>query len=65
LPGEGIVDDLTVRENIILALQAGRGWIRFLSTQQQYEIADRYIKLLNISTPSADQVVKNLSGGNQ
>lgn len=63
--GEGIVDDLTVRENIILALQASRGWIRFLSTQQQYEIAEKYIKLLNISTPSADQAVKNLSGGNQ
>ncbi|MBN2083766.1 MAG: sugar ABC transporter ATP-binding protein [Anaerolineales bacterium] len=63
--GEGIVDDLTVRENIILALQASRGWLRYLSMAQQYEIAERYIKLLNISTPSADQAVKNLSGGNQ
>jgi monosaccharide-transporting ATPase len=63
--GEGIVDDLTVRENIILALQASRGWFRFLRKPQQYEIAERYIKLLNISTPSADQAVKNLSGGNQ
>jgi monosaccharide-transporting ATPase len=63
--GEGIVDDLTVRENIILALQASRGWFRFLNTQQQYTIAEKYIQLLNISTPSADQAVKNLSGGNQ
>ena len=63
--GEGIVDDLTIRENIILALQASRGWFRFLGTKEQYEIADKYIKLLNISTPSADQLVKNLSGGNQ
>jgi simple sugar transport system ATP-binding protein len=62
---EGIVDDLTVRENIILAMQASRGWFKYLSMQQQYEIADRYIKLLNIATPSADQLVKNLSGGNQ
>lgn len=61
----GVVDDLTVRENIILALQASRGWFRYLSTQQQYEAAERYIKLLNIATPSADQPVKNLSGGNQ
>jgi monosaccharide-transporting ATPase len=61
----GVVDELTVRENIILALQANRGWFKHLSTQQQYEIADRYIKLLNIATPSADQPVKNLSGGNQ
>jgi monosaccharide-transporting ATPase len=62
---DGIVDDLTVRENIILALQASRGWFKYLSMQKQYEIADRYIKLLNIATPSADQPVKNLSGGNQ
>jgi monosaccharide-transporting ATPase len=61
----GIVEDLTVRENIILALQANRGWFKHLSMQQQYEIADRYIKLLNIATPSADQPVRNLSGGNQ
>ncbi|MBN1137289.1 MAG: sugar ABC transporter ATP-binding protein [Anaerolineae bacterium] len=61
----GVVDDLTVRENIVLALQASRGWLRYLSMQQQYETADRYIKLLNIATPSADQPVKNLSGGNQ
>ena len=61
----GIVADLTVRENIILAMQASLGWFKHLSTQKQYEIADKYIKLLNISTPSADQQVKNLSGGNQ
>jgi galactofuranose transport system ATP-binding protein len=62
---EGIVDDLTVRENIILAIQANQGWFKYLKLQQQYEIADSYIKLLNIVTPSADQPVKNLSGGNQ
>jgi simple sugar transport system ATP-binding protein len=62
---EGIVDDLTVRENIILAIQANQGWFKYLKLQQQYEIADRYIKLLNIVTPTADQPVKNLSGGNQ
>jgi simple sugar transport system ATP-binding protein len=62
---EGLVDELTVRENIILAIQANKGWFKFLSTRAQYEIADRYIKLLDISTPTADQLVKNLSGGNQ
>jgi simple sugar transport system ATP-binding protein len=61
----GIVDDLTVLENIILALQANKGWLNYLDKQQQYELADKYIRLLNISTPSADQPVKNLSGGNQ
>ena len=62
---EGLVDDLTVRENIILAVQANRGWFKFLSTRRQYELAEYYIKLLDISTPTADQLVKNLSGGNQ
>lgn len=61
----GILDDLTVRENIILALQAGQGWFKYLSLQKQYEIAEKYMKVLEISTPSADQLVKNLSGGNQ
>jgi monosaccharide-transporting ATPase len=61
----GILSDLTVRENVILALQAGRGWLKYLSMQKQYEIADQYIKLLGIATPSADQPAGNLSGGNQ
>lgn len=61
----GIVDDLTVRENIILAVQSNRGWLRFLSPQKQLEIAEKYIELLDIATPSPEQPVKNLSGGNQ
>ncbi|MGW8226892.1 MAG: sugar ABC transporter ATP-binding protein [Anaerolineales bacterium] len=61
----GVVDDLTVRENIILAIQANRGWFRYLSMQEQYEIADMYIDMLKIATPSPNQPVKNLSGGNQ
>jgi monosaccharide-transporting ATPase len=62
---EGIVGDLTIRENIILALQARYGWFKFLSTQKQNQIAQQYIQLLGIVTPSAEQLVKNLSGGNQ
>jgi simple sugar transport system ATP-binding protein len=62
---DGIVDELTVRENIILALQSNRGWLKRLSRQQQYQLADKFIQMLAISTPSADQPVKNLSGGNQ
>jgi galactofuranose transport system ATP-binding protein len=61
----GIIGELSVRENIILAMQASLGWFKHLSTQEQYEIAEKYIKLLNIATPSPDQPVKNLSGGNQ
>jgi galactofuranose transport system ATP-binding protein len=62
---EGILGDLTIRENIILALQARYGWFKFLTKQKQLEIADKYIKLLGIVTPSSEQLVKNLSGGNQ
>ena len=62
---EGIVGDLTIRENIILALQARYGWFQFLSKPKQSEIAEKYITALGIVTPSSDQLVKNLSGGNQ
>lgn len=62
---EGIIDDLTVRENMILALQATRGWFKPLSRKKQDEIADQYIKLLNINPPNPEHLIKNLSGGNQ
>jgi monosaccharide-transporting ATPase len=62
---EGVVGDLTIRENIILALQARYGWFKYLSIQKQNEITQKYIQLLGISTPSSEQLVKNLSGGNQ
>lgn len=62
---EGIVGDLTIRENIILALQARYGWFKYIPLSEQYEIAEKYIKLLGIVTPSPEQLVKNLSGGNQ
>jgi simple sugar transport system ATP-binding protein len=62
---EGILGDLSIRENIILALQARYGWFKFLRTPKQHEIAQNYIQLLGIRTPSPDQLVKNLSGGNQ
>jgi monosaccharide-transporting ATPase len=62
---EGIVGELTVRENIVLALQAGRPWFRQIGVKEQYELADKYIKLLSIKASSADQKVRNLSGGNQ
>jgi simple sugar transport system ATP-binding protein len=62
---QGIIGDLSVRENIILALQNRKGWFKTLSRAEQQEIADRYIDILNIKTPTADQAIKNLSGGNQ
>ncbi|MDQ3813803.1 MAG: ATP-binding cassette domain-containing protein, partial [Armatimonadota bacterium] len=62
---EGVIPHLSVRENIILALQASQGMWKTLSAQQQVEIADRYIKALGIKTPGPEQPVRNLSGGNQ
>ncbi len=62
---DGIIPNLSIRENIILALQARQGAIKTLSRKEQEELADKYIKLIGISTPGAEQLVKNLSGGNQ
>ena len=62
---EGIIPHLSVRENIVLALQARQGAMRSLSMTQQLEIAEEFIKLLGISTTGPEQPVMNLSGGNQ
>ena len=62
---EGIIGNLSVRENIILAMQSKRGIFKLLPRNQQEEIADRYIKLLQIKTASRETPIKQLSGGNQ
>ncbi len=62
---DGIVGDLSVRENIILAAQVLRGFMKPFSKAQTYKLADEYIKLLDIKTASADTPIKSLSGGNQ
>ena len=62
---EGIIADLSVRENIIIALQAKRGMFRPLSKKEMEEAADKYIELLQIKTASRETPIKSLSGGNQ
>ena len=62
---EGIIADLSVRENIIIALQAKRGMFHPLSKKEMEEAADKYIKLLQIKTASRETPIKSLSGGNQ
>ncbi len=62
---DGIVADLSVRENIILALQASRGWARPIPRAEQNRLADMYIKRLDIRTSDAEKAVGNLWGGNQ
>lgn len=62
---DGIVGDLSVRENIILAAQVLKGFFHPFSKAQANKFADEYIKLLEINTASADTPIKSLSGGNQ
>jgi simple sugar transport system ATP-binding protein len=62
---EGLVPDLTVRENIILALQAARGWIRPIPAAQRDELVAEYIGVLDIRPADPEAKVSALSGGNQ
>ena len=62
---EGLIGDLSVRANIVLAMQSERGWARAIPRRQQAEIADRYITALDIRPTDPEALVRNLSGGNQ
>lgn len=62
---EGLVPDLTVRENMILAAQALRGWARPLPRRRQDELVEKYIAALDIRPADPEAVVGTLSGGNQ
>jgi len=62
---DGVIADLTVRENIALALQARIGWMRRLPAREQKSMANEYIRKLDIRTPDAEKPVGQLSGGNQ
>ena len=63
--GDGIIQDLSVRENLILALQVLKGFTKPLSRAESEKLADEYIKLLEIKTASKETPIKSLSGGNQ
>jgi len=63
--GDGIIAELSVRDNIILALQVMKGFFKPFSRKQAEEFADEYIKKLKIKTPSTNTQIKSLSGGNQ
>lgn len=62
---EGIIGDLSVRENLILALQAKRGMFRLIPMREQIALTDKYIKTLQVKTASRETLIKQLSGGNQ
>ena len=63
--GDGIIQDLSVRENIILALQVLNGFTKPISRAESERLADEYIDLLEIKTASKETPIKSLSGGNQ
>lgn len=62
---EGICPGLSVRENILLVLQARRGWHRAIPKSRQRVIVDDFIERLQIKTPDSERPIENLSGGNQ
>ena len=62
---EGIIADLSVRENMMIALQAKRGMFKLMSRKEQEEFTDKYIDILQIKTSDRECPIKQLSGGNQ
>jgi monosaccharide-transporting ATPase len=62
---DGLISELSVRENIILALQARRGFFKMMPREKQEALADQFIDLLQIKTTSMETMVSQLSGGNQ
>ena len=62
---DGIIGDLSIRENIMLAVQSRKGFMHPMTRQEQTELADKYIKLLGIATPDCEKKAGELSGGNQ
>jgi len=62
---DGIIGDLSVRDNIILATQVLKGFFKPFSKAEAIKFADEYIKLLEIKTASTETPIKSLSGGNQ
>lgn len=62
---EGIIGDMSVRENIVLAMQAKLGMFKKIPMAKQIELADQFIEMLQIKTASRETLIKQLSGGNQ
>lgn len=62
---DGILGELSVRENIVVALQGKLGTFRSLTKDEQLEIAEKFAESLDIRAASLDMPVKFLSGGNQ
>jgi simple sugar transport system ATP-binding protein len=62
---EGAILALSVRENIVLALQARQGIWRAIPFKRQQQLANDYVRWLGIKTASIETPIGSLSGGNQ
>jgi simple sugar transport system ATP-binding protein len=62
---EGAILSLSVRENLVLALQARQGMLRAIPFKRQQQLANDYVKWLGIKTASIETPIGTLSGGNQ
>jgi len=62
---EGVVEDLTIADNMLLTLQAARGWLRPVPARTRERLVAEYIKALDIRPPDPSALMRNLSGGNQ
>lgn len=62
---QGIIGELTARENIILSLQALRGWSRPLSQAERSALVETYVEALHLDPRDLDRPVGLLSGGTQ
>lgn len=62
---EGVIPNMSIRENISISSMKSISRYGFICRKEQAELAERYIERLHIKTPSMEQKLKNLSGGNQ
>ena len=62
---EGLIADLTVRDNVLVAMQASRGWARRIPLREQQRLTTELIAALDIRPADPDVPIRNLSGGNQ
>ncbi|MET9628894.1 sugar ABC transporter ATP-binding protein [Lentzea sp. NPDC006480] len=63
--GEGLVADLSIRDNLVLAMQAARGWSRPVPRRLKDQLVEKYLAALDIRPANPDALVRTLSGGNQ
>ncbi len=62
---QALILDMTVKKNLSLAAldRVSKGW--FIDRLMETSLVNRFVELLRVKTPSVEQTIKNLSGGNQ